>query len=174
VKRRNFIIISLAAIPALAQAQAQSKPPTRTPSIRPKPTETPEPIYIDTLTELDYRTRMADLLGVVIGAFNLVQSKSVEAIKFPARAKQQKWASDYVAQAVTASNGATEMFALDPPENMALPHVYFLRYAKSVDDAIDKFSRALDASDIDGVSAAQDLAIFAKKEFEKAVSLLPK
>ena len=174
MKRRVFVAALAVMAPSAILAHAQTTPPTRTPRtvIRPKPTETPEPIVIDSLSETDYRVRLAEVLPVVIDAFAKVQSGAYEGVKYPARARQKKWVDDYVAQAVTATNGATEIYTIDPPELLALAHVYLLRYCRSLADAVDAFAVAVDAQNIDGVTKAFGTCSFAQKELNKALYLL--
>lgn len=174
MKRRTFALATLALIPALTTAYAQTKPPTRTPRAtpRPSPTATEEPIEINSLSELDYRMKLADVLPTVIGSFNRVADGALEGVKYPAKAKQKTWVDSYVADAITATNGATEVYTLDPPESLALGHVYLLRYCRAVADATDAFTKAIDAQDIDAAIKAAGTAKFAAGELHKALYLL--
>lgn len=174
MNRRGFVFATLALIPSLYSAQAQTKPPTRTPRAipRPSPTATEEPVEINSLSEFDYRMKLADVLPTIINASVQVESGAIEGVKYPAKAKQKKWVDDFVAQAITATNSATEMFMIDPPDGLALAHVYLLRYCRSLADAVDAFAKAIDAQDIDAVIKAQGTAVFAQKELRKALFLL--
>ena len=174
MNRRTFALASLALIPTLTTAYAQTKPPTRTPRAtpRPNPTATEEPIEITTLSETEYRMKLADLIPTIINASRAVESGALDGIKYPSKLKQKKWIDDYVAQAITATNGATEMFTIDPPETLALGHVYMLRYSRSLADALDAFTKALDAQDIDAMIKAQGTREFAQEELSKALYLL--
>ena len=166
LKRRTLLSIPLALAPIMV-VHAEYKPLI-------KSTATPLPPKITPMEENAYRTRVFEILTAILTASNKVQTKAIEAMKYPANARQPKWVSDYVDQALTVGNGATEMFTLDPPSSLALPHVYLLRYCNAIHEAINQYNAAIDARNTSDILKAQDTAAYAKSEFQKAMILFPK
>lgn len=171
MNRRQFALATLALIPSLYSASAQTKPPTRTPRATPQPEPTDTPIAIEAMEESDYRTRIVTDIKTMIDAMTEVEKKAIEALKAPARVTSA-WVNAYVKQALTVTNTGTGLFAIDPPASVALGHVYVLRYANAMRESVEKYNKGIEETDTDAILAAQRSATFASGEFNKAISLL--
>lgn len=176
MNRRQFSLATLALIPSLYSAAAQPKPPApaaqKAPTRTPRPQPTLTPVVIDAMSESDYRSHLSDDLSAIMDAIDAVATMAMEAIKAPAKANTKRWVDDYVAQALTASNTATSLFIIDPPENLAMAHVYILRYGNAVHEAVDKFNDAVTNTDASVLLKAQSSKDYALGELRKALGLL--